>query len=476
MRPPARRSHYLHYVYFALAAFDVLTAGVGVYFSHALMTIYVDSVAVGQAWAGRVSAFSHLGELAAAANSPANDVFLTADVETEMRRMTTAAAAFHAQLRKARAEVETDLDPSEAEPLLEKLDAVAQAMKDMTGEARLTFVHFEKGQPIAASANMASMDRRYAELNRALAELRENVATTQQRHFERQLTAAAKQEKYLYLSGALLLLMVAGATLYGHRLAKQVRSDAAERERQSREVAVSNDRLQAETRQKMLALEVLQKANDKLQSLFNRTLERQEQKRRHIARELHEEVSQTLATLKLHLSTTRAPALRAAGDLAEDALHRLRDLAHDLTPHGMELVGLAPVLRTHLGEWTRGSAVRVRFADRVRVRPPFRIEQAAYRVAQEAVANTVRHAEARRVLVEVRGSANELQLRIVDDGRGFDVQAVRRQASLGLALMEQRAAMVGGTLEVRSAPGEGTSVLATFPLQRQIDWLDSAKP
>jgi signal transduction histidine kinase len=337
------------------------------------------------------------------------------------------------------------------------------------------FTNVKENHPVAAGARMATMDRRFAEVNHALTELRESAAGSQQRSFARQLAAASAEAKHVYLVAALLLLMVGGACLYGHRLARQVQSDAVERARQSRELEASNERLQAETRRKVLALEALRQANEKLQSLFKRTLELQEQKQQHIARELHEDVSQTLASLKMQLSAPRtgAPALRAAG-LAEDALHRLRDLAHDLTPHGMEHVGLPAVLRAHLDEWTRGSRLRVGFVDRVRVRPPFRIEHAAYREAQEAVANVLRHAAARSLLVELRGSAEELQLRVVDDGSGFDLQAARSRASLGMALMEQRTAMVGGTIEIRSAPGEGSSVIVTFPLQQQMDWMRDA--
>jgi len=345
-------------------------------------------------------------------------------------------------------------------------------MKSMTGEARLTFVRFRNNDTLGASVRMASMDRRYAEVNRVLGELRESVAQRQQLNFSRQLAAAAAEQKHVFLLGALLVLMVAGATFYGHRTALQAQSYAAERLAQSRELAASNERLQAETRQKMVAIDALREANDRLQSLFKRTLELYERKEQHIARELHEEISQTLASLKLHLS--RTPTLSAAGNLAENALHRLRDLAHDLTPHGMEVIGLAAVLPAHLREWTRGSGLDVRFADKLRLRPPFRVENAAYRVAQEAVSNVVRHAKARRLSVELCGSAEELQLRVVDDGQGFDPQAARGRAMLGMALMEQRTTMVGGTLELRSSPGAGTVVLAIFPLPHQMDWIRAA--
>jgi signal transduction histidine kinase len=281
------------------------------------------------------------------------------------------------------------------------------------------------------------------------------------------MAAAETQEKYEYLIGTLVLLMVAGATFYGHRMAKQAQSDAAERERQSAELEASNRRLHAETQQRLLALHALHETNERLQSLFKRTLEAEEQQRRHVARELHEEVSQMLASLKMRLSVRQADV----ESLADSALDRLQDLVQDLAPHGMDLVGLAAVLPVHLQEWTRQSGLRVHFSEQLAGRPAFRIENAAYRVAQEAVSNVTRHANARNLRVELTSSAQELRLLVADDGRGFNPQAARKHAAFGLALMEQRIAMLGGSLEIRSKLGAGTGVLATFPLQQQIDWV-----
>ncbi len=108
------------------------------------------------------------------------------------------------------------------------------------------------------------------------------------------------------------------------------------------------------------------------------------------------------------------------------------------------------------------------------------IETECFRVAQEALTNVVRHAQAKVVTVELRQKDEQLHLRVHDDGIGFDVAAVRekavRGASLGLLSMEERAALAGGGLEFNSVPGRGTEVHAWFPLKWQTPPSESETP
>jgi signal transduction histidine kinase len=484
-----------HYLYFVLAAFDVFTVCAGLYLTHSIMSIYSRSVEVNQTWAERVLAYSHLGELAAAVNAPGNDVFDSDDVETENARMRAAMQAFDLNLAKLRAEAQMNLAPTDAQPLIAHLERVSAAMDSMTGEAQLIFSFVRAREPHRAGKRMATMDKKYGVVNSALADLRYSVARVQQKNFEQQTAAAAMQQKYEYLIGALLLLMVGGATLYGHRMAKQVESDMADKERHLAEIREaqarlkersfqleeSNGWLHAEIQQRLLALHALQETNLRLHALFKRTLEAQEDERQHIARELHEEVAQMLSSLRMRLDSLRLtpamkkyiePQVKDAGTIAESALHRLQDLVRDLTPHGMEYIGLAGVLEAHLKEWTQGSGLAVQFSAHLSAaRPPFKIETAAYRVAEEAVSNVVRHARAETLRVELLQRNGELHVYVTDDGLGFDVEAARRDSAignrLGITLMEQRMALLGGRLEIISAPGRGTAVKAVFPASAQ---------
>ena len=479
-----------HYLYFVLAALDLIAVSAGLYLSHSIMSIYVRSVEANQTWAERVFAYSNLGELAAAVNAPGNDVFDSREVDVETARMQAAKNAFDAKFAALREELSTSLPPTEAAPLLARFDAVGVAMEAMLAEARLIFSYFRAGKPDRAGERMATMDRRYATVNSALADLRNSVAMVQQKNFEQQMAAASRQEQLEYIVGALVLLMVGGATLYGYRMARQIQSDFAEKERllriadghsrlrkRSSELKRSNTRLQTEIEQRLLALKALNDANQQLKTLFRTTLDSQEAERREIARELHEDVAQLLGALKMRLSALEVspsvgklvePQVKDAGSIAASAIVRLQSLVRDLTPHGMESIGLAGVLRFDLEEWTEGSGLEVRFSDNLDgARPPSRIESAAYRIAKEAVSNVVRHARASTLEVELLQAKGYVHMHIVDDGEGFDVAAARRQAgqkTTGLAMMEQRTTVLGGKFELSSAPGRGTAVKASFPI------------
>ena len=225
-RPPKWR-----YVYFLLAAFDVVTVSAGLYLNHRIMGIYLRSVDVNRVWAERVAAYSHLGELAGDVDAPGNDVFDTRDVRKEFIRMEAAVRAFDRDLLQQRRELQANLDPKSAGPLLELLDAIAVAKTQMTAEAARIFDYFIEGRADLAGERMATMDHKYASLNEALLELRRAVGAIQQQNFAEQTAAAAEIQRYEYLIGMSIFLMVLGATFYGHKIAKQMQSDADERER-----------------------------------------------------------------------------------------------------------------------------------------------------------------------------------------------------------------------------------------------------
>ena len=219
------------YLYFLLAAFDLVTVSAGLYLNHRIMSIYRSSVDANRVWAVRVSAYSHLGELAGDVDAPGNDVFDTRDVQKEFIRMNAAVQAFDADLLKQRQELQAHLDHGAAAPLLTLLDAIAVAKTQMTEEAARIFDYFMEGRPDLAGERMATMDHKYASLNAALLELRRAVGAIQQENFTKQTAAAAELQRYEYGIGLSIVFMVLGATYYGHKVAQQMQSDANERER-----------------------------------------------------------------------------------------------------------------------------------------------------------------------------------------------------------------------------------------------------
>jgi len=237
--------------------------------------------------------------------------------------------------------------------------------------------------------------------------------------------------------------------------------------------------------ERVMTYAALHDANRRLRNLSKRVLTVQEEERNALARELHDDVSQTMGSLKIGLhrlaqGSVADPAALLAQCLAEAeaALERLRSLAHDLRPPQLDQLGLQEAL-----EWlaTRQSAatglqVQCVFPEGERRRAPHLLENACFRIAQEALNNATRHAQAKLVRIGVDSDGRLLKLTVRDDGVGFDEQAARERTakagSMGLVGMEERAQLAGGRLRVRSVLGGGTTVSAIFPLDHGVEETD----
>ena len=226
------------------------------------------------------------------------------------------------------------------------------------------------------------------------------------------------------------------------------------------------------------AEEKLKDYSHQLQVLSRRLVEAQETERRHIARELHDEIGQSLTVIQLNLQAILlAPGTKAYAARLNDSLtvvdrvqEQVHDIALNLRPLILDDLGLEPALRWFTKRQAALAGLQIRFhADPLKYRLDPVIETECFRVAQEAIMNSARHAQAKTVSVELRNEAGQIHLRVTDDGIGFDVGAIRetavRGASLGLLNMEERAALVGGGLEFISTAGKGTEVHAWFPLK-----------
>jgi PAS domain S-box-containing protein len=229
------------------------------------------------------------------------------------------------------------------------------------------------------------------------------------------------------------------------------------------------------------AEEKLKEYSCKLQVLSRRLVEAQETERRNIARELHDEIGQALTVMQLNLQAllqspgakTLAPRLKENLGVVEHVLEQVRDISLNLRPLILDDLGLEPALRWFIRRQAALVGLDARFqADPLAQRLDPVIETECFRVAQEALTNVMRHAQAKSVSVELRQQAGQLHLRVGDDGIGFDVRAVREKAvhgaSLGLLSMEERAALAGGGLELKSTAKKGTEVHAWFPLKWKL--------
>jgi PAS domain S-box-containing protein len=224
--------------------------------------------------------------------------------------------------------------------------------------------------------------------------------------------------------------------------------------------------------------ERLRESAQRLQSLSRRLLEVQEQERRHLARELHDEIGQLLTGLKLALeagSRLGGDGLRSdlteARAMVRDLTARIRDLSLRLRPTMLDDLGLVPALVWHFQRYTSQTRVYVAFEHRgVERRFPPEVETAAYRIVQEALTNTARHAGVAEVTVRAWLDQDLIGVQVEDWGTGFDAQRVlTRGASSGLSGMHERAELLGGRLVVDSAPGHGTRVTAELPVGRRLE-------
>jgi signal transduction histidine kinase len=223
-------------------------------------------------------------------------------------------------------------------------------------------------------------------------------------------------------------------------------------------------------------------ARAQVRRLTGLLLQVQEEERRRIAHELHDEPLQLLVHLartldRLGTAPPAPPVLAGGLDEARrqalDVAAQLRAVVSGLRPPALEQLGLTVALRGFLADTEDVSALHSDLrvtGEEVRLPPD--VELSAFRIAQEAVNNVIRHAGASQLMLTLAFDAGGLSLRVADDGRGFDPGTVDRQRpsrGLGLPGMRERAAIAGGRLTVRSAPGEGTSVEATFTTARSAE-------
>jgi signal transduction histidine kinase len=210
---------------------------------------------------------------------------------------------------------------------------------------------------------------------------------------------------------------------------------------------------------------------DRLRALAGGILRAREEEARRIAHELHDEAGQLLAALHITLDDLAAqvPAQDASFKRFREVLDQveaqLRRLARELRPTILDDLGLGPALEwlaQGLGE-RRDVTITIDAPER-RLTPE--LETALYRIVQEALANAVRHARPRRIAVEVGEEGSRIRAVVRDDGRGFDVAAAlarRGDRGLGLIGIRERAAALGGTVDIRSTPDAGTALTVVIP-------------
>lgn len=226
-------------------------------------------------------------------------------------------------------------------------------------------------------------------------------------------------------------------------------------------------------RQGRLRYAALARSRLELEGLSTRLVDAQEQERRAISRELHDEVGQSLGALLVEVGrlskivpssdeTTRTQIAHIK-TVAEAAVKTIRDMALLLRPPMLDDLGLVPALEWQAREISRRSEMEAEVhSENVSESLPDEIKVCIYRLVQEALNNAARHAAAKNAKVTISQNSGKITVQIVDEGHGFDPQ---RQRGMGILGMEERVRRLGGTLTLSSVPDKGTTVSAEIPVQ-----------
>jgi len=244
----------------------------------------------------------------------------------------------------------------------------------------------------------------------------------------------------------------------------------------TRELASVNESLVAEVAERMQTEQSLESSREELQKLASRLLRVQEEERRRISRDLHDDINQRLALLAMEIEAVERQlssspvhvgrAVRAIQDRVTELSEDVRHLAYQFHPSILDDLGLTIALQRLVDDFMARSNVRGSFGHKnIPEFVPQEIATCLYRVAQESLNNVARHAEASRVDVELTRSRSGLTVTITDDGVGFAPEPSRNgRQGLGLLSMKERVALVQGALKIDSAVGKGTRVQVVVPV------------
>jgi PAS domain S-box-containing protein len=229
-----------------------------------------------------------------------------------------------------------------------------------------------------------------------------------------------------------------------------------------------------------LAQDALRRSEDQLRRLTANLLTAQEEERKRVARELHDDLNQRMAMLANEVATLeKTPPgsarllreqLRSLREQVDGLSDDLRRTAHRLHPSALEHLGLVAALESQCSDFLKLHPIEIELAHRsVPESIPFDVSLCLYRVAQECLNNIAKHSGAGKATVAIRGDRDGILLSVTDNGRGFDPSLAAEQSGLGIVGIRERVRLVDGAVSIHSRPGHGTRIDVRVPAAKRMD-------
>jgi signal transduction histidine kinase len=473
-----------HLVYFALAAFDLVTILLSLALTHNLMNIHAGSVETNKEWAARVGSMTELAEYAQNVNAPGNDIFDTGDVRGERARRDVAMESFEAHLTAVRTELQANVEPSRRAPIMAQLDAVAGSMTEMNAAADSIFARFAVGDARGAGRRMATMDRSYGVVTSAISGAVYAAQREQAAQLDNQLAAAQTLKRWEYVIGGLIIVMVLGVTVYGHNIGRVMRRHAE---------ALNTARLQAEDLyQQQHALRVEAEEANRAKSLFLANVSHELRTPLNAIIGYSEIVAEDLAGPARTAEMADVQRVRAAADhllLLIDDLLDIGKLDAGRFEIVYENVDLLAVCREAIDQVTpaaqrNGNSIELHLED-----APAAIRADRARLRQcllNLLSNAVKFTKDGTVTLTAKicehNDVTALRLEVADTGIGMSPQTVDRLfqpfahadgsiagrfggTGLGLAITRRLVEAMEGGIVVDSEAGVGTRFAIILPLR-----------
>jgi signal transduction histidine kinase len=513
-RASARRAPKWHLIYYVLAMFDLAAISGSLALSYQIAAIYRDSVEVNQNWAGHLAALSALGQHAGAVNAPGNDIFDSKNVALEEKRQETALDEYNRHFAALSADILRDTTAQRRLDLEVRLANIQGAMNDMLAEANSIFAFFRKNDAENAGRRMATMDRKFADLSATIAAAGQAVRDIQSGLFKEQVAEVAFVRRYEYLFGGVILLMVICVTLYGHKIAGEFKRGEQERALYLGELEAKEEALQKRVSDLSGAMGTLARQSRQLKEMsaeLNRSLEEAQNANRakteflaHMSHELRTPLNAIIGFSEVMnkgmLGPLENPRYREYASDIHDSGQHLLAIINDILDLSKIEAGKAELHEEHcrLADIVGASVrlVRARAQEggvKIEVALPAQLPlvradaRALKQVMVNLLSNAVKFTRAGG-RVDVRADLAPgagLRLMVRDTGVGMQPEDVEvaltpfgqvrnnlvkshEGTGIGLPLAASLMQLHGGTLEIASEPGRGTTVTVTLPEERVL--------